>query len=205
MGHVRVAHALFSFSCRAHSHAYRVASIDLHDRERSHAMMLHTMHVVSPIPAARDSSSCRRSLDERCTVRALHTARDCLSPVADTRCARLRLASRRCRAHACPAARLASSRHVHMWALPRVLAERYHDTVRVQTCSQACDLSSSCANVPAGLLHLHALSSRSSDCMPRVFTCMRRVPAGLITRRSRLRAASRRCPAAACMPVLLAS
>ena len=205
LAHRPLAHALFSFSCRAHSHAYRVASIDLHDRERSHAMMLHTMHVVSPIPAARDSSRCRRSLAERCTVRVLHTARNCLSPVSDTRCARLRLASRRCRAHACSAARLASSRHVHMWALPRVLAERYHDTVRVQTCSQACDLSSSCANVPAGLLHLHALSSRSSDCMPRVFTCMRRVPAGLITRRSRLRAASRRCPAAACMPVLLAS
>ena len=105
-------------------------------------------------------------------------------------------------------ARLASLRHVHMWALPHVLAERYHDTVRVQTRSRACDLadlSSSCANVPAGLLHLHALSSRSSDCMPRVFTRMRRVPAGLKTRRSRLRAARRRCPAAACMPVLLAS
>ena len=105
-------------------------------------------------------------------------------------------------------ARLASLRHVHMWALPHVLAERYHDTVRVQTRSHACDLadlSSSCANVPAGLLHLHALSSRSSDCMPRVFTRMRRVPAGLKTRRSRLRAARRRCPAAACMPVLLAS
>ena len=79
-----------------------------------------------------------------------------------TRCARLRRASRRCRAHACLPARLASLRHVHMWALPRILAERYHDTVRVQTCSQACDLSSSCANVPAGLLHLHALSSQSS-------------------------------------------
>ena len=125
-----------------------------------------------------------------------------------TRCARLRRASRRCRAHACLPARLTSLRHVHMWALPHVLAERYHDTVRVQTRSRACDLadlSSSCANVPAGLLHLHALSSRSSDCMPRVFTRMRRVPAGLKTRSSRLRAARRRCPAAACMPVLLAS
>ena len=55
---------------------------------------------------------------------------------------------------------LASLRHVHMWALPRILAERYHDTVRVQTCSHACDLSSTCAHVPAGLLHLHALSLR---------------------------------------------
>ena len=77
-----------------------------------------------------------------------------------TRCARLRLARRRCRAHACLPARLASLRHVHMWALPRILAERYHDTVRVQTCSHACDLSSTCAHVPAGLLHLHALSLR---------------------------------------------
>ena len=158
-------------------------------------------------PLRATTSRCRRSLAERCTVRVL-TARDCVSPVADTRCAQLRLARRRCRAHACLSARLASLRHVHMWALPRILAERYHDTVRVQTRSRACDLadlSSSCANVPAGLLHLHALSSRSSDCMPRVFTRMRRVPAGLKTRRSRLRAARRRCPAAACMPVLLAS
>ena len=77
-----------------------------------------------------------------------------------TRCARLRRASRRCRAHACLPARLTSLRHVHMWALPRNLAERYHDTVRVQTCSHACDLSSTCAHVPAGLLHLHALSLR---------------------------------------------
>ena len=77
-----------------------------------------------------------------------------------TRCARLRLTRRRCRAHACLPARLASLRHVHMWALPRILAERYHDTVRVQTCSHACDLSSTCAHVPAGLLHLHALSLR---------------------------------------------
>ena len=100
-----------------------------------------------------------RSLAERCTVRVL-AARDCVSPVADTRCAQLRLARRRCRAHACPPARLARSRHVHMWALPRILAERYHDTVRVQTCSHACDLSSTCAHVPAGLLHLHALSLR---------------------------------------------
>ena len=44
------------------------------------------------------------------------------------------------------------------------------------------------------------------DCIPaRVFTRTRRVPAGLKTRCSRLRAARRRCPAAACMPVLLAS
>ena len=80
-----------------------------------------------------------------------------------TRCARLRLARRRCRAHACLPARLASLRHVHMWTLPRILAERYHDTVRVQTCSHACDLSSTCAHVPAGdagLLHLHALCLR---------------------------------------------
>ena len=55
-----------------------------------------------------------------------------------TRCARLRLARRRCRAHACLPARLTSLRHVHMWALPRNLAERYHDTVRVQTCSHDC-------------------------------------------------------------------
>ena len=44
------------------------------------------------------------------------------------------------------------------------------------------------------------------DCIPaRVFTRTRSVPAGLKTRCSRLRAARRRCPAAACMPVLLAS
>ena len=92
-----------------------------------------------------------------------------------TRCARLRLARRRCRAHACLPARLASLRHVHMWALPRILAERYHDKVRVQTCSHACDLSSTCAHVPAGLLHLHALSSRLHTA--RVHTRMRRVPA----------------------------
>ena len=62
--------------------------------------------------------------------------------------------------NACLPARLASFRHLHMWALPRILAERYHHTVRVQTCSHACDLSSTCAHVPAGLLHLHALSLR---------------------------------------------
>ena len=119
-----------------------------------------------------------------------------------TRCARLRLARRRCRAHACLPARLASLRHVHMWALPRILAERYHHTVRVQTCSHACDLSST----------LHMFLQACCTCMlsacdsiPRVFTRTRRVPAGLKTRRSRLRAARRRCPAAACMPVLLAS
>ena len=64
-------------------------------------------------------------------------------------------------------ARLASLRHVHMWTLPRILAERYHDTVRVQTCSHACDLSSTCAHVPAGdagLLHLHALCLRFHTC-----------------------------------------
>ena len=81
-----------------------------------------------------------------------------------TRCARLSLACRRCRAHVCLPARLASLRHVHMWALPRILAERYHDTVRVQTCSHACDLSSTCAHVPAGLLHLHALSLQLHTC-----------------------------------------
>ena len=73
------------------------------------------------------------------------------------------VARRRCRAHACLPARFNKAWRACVMCtcgLPRILAERYHDTVRVQTCSHACDLSSTCAHVPAGLLHLHALSLR---------------------------------------------
>ena len=123
-----------------------------------------------------------------------------------TRCARLRLARRRCRAHACLPARLASLRHVHMWALPRILAERYHDTVRVQTCSHACDLSSTCAHVPAGLLHLHALSLRLHTCT-RVHThatCARWLENSLLTIACRATPMPGRC-VHACLARLLMS
>ena len=86
-----------------------------------------------------------------------------------TRCARLRRARRRCRAHACLPARLASLRHVHMWALPRNLAERYHDTVRVQTCSHACDLSSTCALYYITLVVLHHISCIHISCIKDTF------------------------------------
>ena len=103
-------------------------------------------------------------------------------------------------------ARLASLRHVHMWALPRILAERYHDTVRVQTCSHACDLSSTCAHVPAGLLHLHALSLRLHTCT-RVHThatCARWLENSLLTIACRATPMPGRC-VHACLARLLMS
>ena len=132
---------------------------------------LHTLR--SPVADARPKCAYQQwpgELASRARVGAVSPFVYSLRATAsrsDTRCARLRLARRRCRAHACLPARLASLRHVHMWTLPRILAERYHDTVRVQTCSHACDLSSTCAHVPAGdagLLHLHALCLRFHTC-----------------------------------------
>ena len=123
-----------------------------------------------------------------------------------TRCARLSLACRRCRAHVCLPARLASLRHVHMWALPRILAERYHDTVRVQTCSHACDLSSTCAHVPAGLLHLHALSLQlhTCACVHTHATCARWLENSLLTIACRATPMPGRC-VHACLARLLMS
>ena len=108
--------------------------------------------------------------------------------------------------HACLPARLSSLRHVHMWTLPRILAERYHDTVRVQTCSHACDLSSTCAHVPAGLLHLHALSLRLHTCT-RVHThatCARWLENSLLTIACRATPMPGRC-VHACLARLLMS
>jgi hypothetical protein len=93
-----------------------------------------------------------------------------------------------------------------MWALPRILAERYHHTVRVQTCSHACDLSSTCAHVPAGLLHLHALSLRLHTCA-RVHThatCARWLENSLLTIACRATPMPGRC-VHACLARLLMS
>ena len=106
LAHRPLAHALFSFSCRAHSHAYRVASIDLHDRERSHAMMLNTMHVtrlrllhtcpmaciLSARPSPMPGPSVHTS-NGQASSRHVHVWE--LSRRSCTRCARLRLARRR--------------------------------------------------------------------------------------------------------------
>ena len=131
-----------------------------------------------------------RSLAERCTVRVL-AARDCVSPVADAVPMPVFLHAWRARVMCTCGRCLAFSPNVIM--IPFVFKRVHkHATSHhpVQMFLQACCtcMLSAC------------------DCIPaRVFTRTRRVPAGLKTRCSRLRAARRRCPAAACMPVLLAS
>ena len=148
----------------------------------------------SPIPTACDYVSLptqsRRTLYSSCS-----------------HCARLRLARRRCRAHAC---------------LPARFNKAWRACVMC-TCGRCLAFSLNVITIPFVFkrVHMHATSHQpvhmflqacctcmlsACDCIPaRVFTRTRRVPAGLKTRCSRLRAARRRCPAAACMPVLLAS
>ena len=131
-----------------------------------------------------------RSLAERCTVRVL-AARNCVAPVADA---------------------VPMPVFLHAWR-----------AFVICTCGRFLAFSLNVITIPFVFkrVHMHATSHQpvhmflqacctcmlsACDCIPaRVFTRTRRVPAGLKTRCSRLRAARRRCPAAACMPVLLAS
>ena len=177
-----------------------------------------------------------RSLAERCTVRVL-AARDCISPVADTHCVRLRLAadavspnvvqfvfSLRATASR-PSPILAARNYVSPVAdaVPMPVFLHAWRACAMCTCGRCLAFSLNVITIPFVFkrVHMHATSHQpvhmflqacctcmlsACDCIPaRVFTRTRRVPAGLKTRCSRLRAARRRCPAAACMPVLLAS
>ena len=159
-----------------------------------------------PLPSIhRMSSGELASSSSRARVGAVPQSRRMLY-CSCTRCARLRLARRRCRAHAC---------------LPARFNKAWRACVMC-TCGRCLAFSLNVITIPFVFkrVHMHATSHQpvhmflqaccicmlsACDSIPRVFTRTRRVPAGLKTRRSRLRAARRRCPAAACMPVLLAS
>ena len=169
-------------------------------------------------------------------VRVL-AARDCISPVADTHCVRLRLAADAVSPNVVqfvfslrattsrPSPILAARNYVSPVAdaVPMPVFLHAWRACAMCTCGRCLAFSLNVITIPFVFkrVHMHATSHQpvhtflqacctcmlsACDCIPaRVFTRTRRVPAGLKTRCSRLRAARRRCPAAACMPVLLAS